>query len=225
MSETPRTDRIHVAWELRRDLHAFLVTNGRSSILEIFVAFPSVHRETVRKTVNRLRKDDDCYMTRDRGRAGVFAAVTANIKPESFTREKLTTAGMSKFQIAHQTRQSILDYANEAGQCSTSDAAMVASITISHAYRVMSRMVEEGELRRRTVGLDAYYAPLATESMTAEATRARQVRRHALTTDDIKQHKPVAGPGHYVHKPGLMCIKNQGGQGNVRERVWAGSSM
>lgn len=95
-------DRITLAWELRRDIHAWLTANSRAVMVEIFEAFSHRKRETVRKAVIRMRTDGDVAMVGQRRACneGIYAAITTAIKPESKKREGLARGARSNQHLA-----------------------------------------------------------------------------------------------------------------------------
>lgn len=97
--DAPEKDRITLAWELRRDIHAWLKKNPRSMMSEIFAAFAHRKCETVRKAVIRLRYDGDAAMVGRRKvcNQGVYSSITPRIKGEDKKREALA-AGARKSQ-------------------------------------------------------------------------------------------------------------------------------
>lgn len=84
------SDRIHRAWLLRQRIHAWFLDHPRSSLPEVFAAMPDINPDTLRAALDRMRRDGDMAMVSGaRGRAGLYAAVTAAIRPESETRTRL----------------------------------------------------------------------------------------------------------------------------------------
>lgn len=91
-------DRITLAWELRRDLHAWLTESPSAVMAEIFAAFPDRNQSTLRKAINRMRKDGDIGMLGRRGIEGSYSAITASIKPVSAVRANLIIGGLKSVQ-------------------------------------------------------------------------------------------------------------------------------
>ena len=100
MTEPITKDRITLAWELRRDIHAFLADNPMAIMQEIFAQFSHRKTETVRKAVLRMRSDGDVCMLGKRGHEGAYSAVTESIKPMSYTRSRLSEGGRKNQPIA-----------------------------------------------------------------------------------------------------------------------------
>ncbi len=90
-----KNDRIQAAWELRRDIHTWLVANPHSVMAEIFQAFADRNHETVRKAVIRMRYDGDVAMLGRRGLEGRYTALSRAIKPVAMVRQKLADGGRS----------------------------------------------------------------------------------------------------------------------------------
>jgi hypothetical protein len=92
----PEKDRITLAWELRRDIHAWLMAKSRATMPEIFDAFSEINHETVRKAVYRMRTDGDvALIARNRiCNAGVYAAITPRIKSEEAKRQALAKGAL-----------------------------------------------------------------------------------------------------------------------------------
>lgn len=83
----PDKDRITLAWELRRDLHAWLQQNPRAVMVEIIDAFAERKAETV-------RKDGDIAMLGSRGAVGHYSAISDKIKPIAVRRARLAIGGL-----------------------------------------------------------------------------------------------------------------------------------
>lgn len=98
---TDPRDRLTRAWELRRDVHAFLTANIGSTLAEIFAAFPGVHRETMRQVVKKLCKDLDAVVVKRRGNVGSYSAASREIRPLEETRANLRESGRRNVKIAH----------------------------------------------------------------------------------------------------------------------------
>ena len=89
--EHPDKDRITLAWELRRDIHAWLKRHVRASLPEIIRAFSTINRETVRKAIYRMRLDGDVELIERTAHCntGIYAVVTPLVKSELSKRNAL----------------------------------------------------------------------------------------------------------------------------------------
>lgn len=87
------SNRIHIAWQMRHDLHQWLKSHIGSSMDEIAFAFPDVRRDTLRNTIKRLRADLNVVMVNGPGNIGRYSAVTAEIQPLAHTIDRLREAG------------------------------------------------------------------------------------------------------------------------------------
>lgn len=90
---TDTRDRLTRAWELRRDVHAWLKINLGSELHALFAAFDSVSKETLRQVVKKLCKDLDAVMVRAPGNVCRYSAVTLEIRPLEETRARLRECG------------------------------------------------------------------------------------------------------------------------------------
>lgn len=102
-------DRITLAWELRRDIHAWLVANPFAVMAEIFEAFAHRNRETVRKAVLRMRADGDVAMVgRNKlNNEGIYSATSAAVKSPESVRKRLA-AGADKGRETLAARRAVL---------------------------------------------------------------------------------------------------------------------
>jgi hypothetical protein len=90
VTKTP--DRIAIAYQLRLDIHAYIKANEGCTIRAIIDAFPDRNIETVRKSVYRLRIAEEIVTNEVPslgGRRHICRTLTAEIKPESATRDRL----------------------------------------------------------------------------------------------------------------------------------------
>lgn len=88
-----KRDRITAAWELRRDIHAWLKLNIGAEMDEIINAFPTFNRDTLRNSVAKLRRDLDVVMIKGKANVGRYSAVSREIVPVSVTRERMAIGG------------------------------------------------------------------------------------------------------------------------------------
>jgi hypothetical protein len=105
-----KPDRIAIAYRLRLDIHAYIKANEGCTIRAIIDAFPDRNIETVRKSVYRLRIADEIVTNEVPGMAGrhICRTLTAEIKPESATRDRLS---MPKKTIKNPSDKTGLVYA------------------------------------------------------------------------------------------------------------------
>lgn len=93
MSE--KQDRLTRAWELRRDIHAYLQHNIGSLMEDIVRAFPAVNPYTIKQAVQKLRKDLDVVIVKTRGGGNTwrYSAVSRQVRPLEDVRESLRESG------------------------------------------------------------------------------------------------------------------------------------
>jgi hypothetical protein len=87
-----KPDRIAIAYRLRFDIHAYIKANEGCTIRDVIDAFPDRNIETVRKSVYRLRIAEEIVTNEVPslgGRRHICRTITAEIKPESATRDRL----------------------------------------------------------------------------------------------------------------------------------------
>jgi len=129
-----------------------------------------------------------------------------------------------KFQTASNTRQAILDYANQHGRCTCVEVAAYLKISCDHANRSMRKMVSDGEMERWGSQKSVVYLPLATNATTADEMRNRMVvkRKAARIVEVEKANARAKRTGRCVN----VCsdshptrYPNQGGQGAIRSSV------
>lgn len=95
------SNRIQTAWQLRHDVHQWLKAHIGSDMAAISAAFPEVHRDTMRNTVARLRRDLNVVMINGIGNVAHYSACTAEIKPLEHTIERLREGGRKNVKNAH----------------------------------------------------------------------------------------------------------------------------
>lgn len=130
----------------------------------------------------------------------------------------------SSYEIAARRRQMILDCLNatpgaQMGEIVAFLAARSDSGNAANTVRTMAARRElrfEGNARTRR-----YFALAETTRSAEECVAIREANLAAANA--ARRREPVDGPAtaaRYVHKPGKHPIKNQGGQGACRPRVY-----
>jgi predicted ArsR family transcriptional regulator len=209
-------DRITLAWETRRDIHAFVVKHGRVSMEQIFADFTERKLETVRKSVIRLRKSGDVgmYLVQPEcgGRAGVYYAITSAIRPEAETRKAMSDGAHKtlsnlrnwnkrqseqkkpkgdKFDRAAELRQRILDHTHAHGMATAQQIAQALNIRTDHALRSLYKMEVNGEVQRHGSGLGLQFSAVQITTMSAAQMRDRVYHNwtHSIADTEAKKRQ------------------------------------
>jgi len=207
-------DRITMAWEQRRDIHAFIVKHGRVSMEQIFSAFHGRKLETVRKSVIRLRSSGDVgmYLVQPEcgGRVGVYYAIAEVIRPEAETRKAMSDGAhktlsnlrnwnkrqseqkkpkIDKFDRAAELRQRILDHTHAHGMATAQQIAQALNIRTGHALRSLYKMEVNGEVQRHGSGLGIKFSAVRITTMSAEQMRDRVYHNwtHSIADTEAKK--------------------------------------
>lgn len=95
------SNHIHIAWQLRHDVHQWLKAHIGSDMAAINAAFPDVRRDTMRNTIARLRNDLNVVMFNGIGNVARYSCATDEIKPLEHTLERLREGGRRNVKNAH----------------------------------------------------------------------------------------------------------------------------
>lgn len=126
-----------------------------------------------------------------------------------------------KFDVAFETRQRILDYANKHGKAIGMEVAAALGISNDYANRSMNKMVAMGEMERVGEYKAVVFYPIA--KMTRPASEMRELMRDRrkdtrVVEAEKSKAKRKSAPWLTIH----VCsdkdtpIQNQGGQGALR---------
>lgn len=242
-------DRIHLAWQLRHDIHKCLKDRNGATAIELFIAFHTRPRETIRKSLQKLMRQGDVYSIGKRGHEYTYYAARPEVLPESDVRNALAESARQtlsnfadwhargskkqkankpdRFDIAHATRSSILEYLKQAGPSKTTEIAKGLSIDENAAYRSCKKMLVTGELVSAGAGNQTFYAANAEEAIPADVLRAKaaltvkeNIAKSLETMEEKARIKSSKEPWRYVHrqhrKEDAPPLKDQGGQGAYR---------
>ena len=136
---------------------------------------------------------------------------------------------LDKFEKAANTRQAILDYANQHGTCKVMDVSAYLKARNDLICDLMKRMVADEELSRTGKARDAVFTANVTRTATAAEKRAIMLSKRAASRSvkAIKKEEKTTKQGQYVNgrltnicsytKPSQY--PNQGGQGAIRAGV------
>lgn len=92
---TRHKDRLTLAWELRRNVHAWILANPGASMPEIKAAFGRVNAETVRAVVRRMVDAGEIGTNGVSGHGVRYHAATLAIAPQDVVRDKMRAIGNS----------------------------------------------------------------------------------------------------------------------------------
>ena len=239
-------DRIHLAWQLRHDIHKALKDRRGATAIELFMIFHTRNKETIRKSLQKLQRNGDVYFIGKRGHEYTYYHARDEISPESDVRMSLAESARKclcnfaewnnrgskkrksiepdRFDIAYATRSSILEYLKKSGPAKTTEIAIALEINENSVYRSCKKMILTGELIRAGGGNLTFYAANADEAISADMLRAKasqtvleNIAKSLATMEEKAKKKEKAEPWRTVHRSGDgPPIKNQGGQGSYR---------
>jgi len=241
-----KTDRIKRAYELRLSLHTWLKENGPARMEQIFQAHPDIPHETVRKAIYAMRQTENIAMHGHRaGVAGIFVALSDDIRSEAEVRETLRECGIktranlktgngekkkqagesavAKFRKCEAERQAILDCLNASSPLGSQRVAELLAMHPDQVLRTIYRMEEEGELVRNGKGRRQTFSAIVLTTVSAEEMCARiEIRKRETTIQTNKNREKVAAiEGYYRHR-GMdrdHPLPNQEAQGSGRCQV------